>query len=209
MSWPWRRATALTLGVFMALTACSSGSDGTGGLEPRLQRMIPTGAPAVALKAREGQPAETRRVKGKFFSMYVPANFQERSVPMANGEPMVAFDAPSSKPATPVRVAIVVDTISKATAIEQTYTLELVKKDEGVKDLTRSMVTWPGAQNAVLLQWTETPAGAASTDEPQRNWQLAAQVNDHLSMSIVAFAPAGEFDAAGLAKIMETFRPHA
>jgi hypothetical protein len=193
----------------MSLTACGFASDDTRNLDPSAQRMIPTGAPVVALKPREGQPAGTREVTGKFFSMYVPANFQEKSALMDNGDRKVGFDAPSSKPATPVRVAVAPDTDSKATAIEQTYALELIKKGEGVKDLTRSMVKWPGAQNAVLLQWTETRAGAVSTDEPERNWQLSAQVNDNLIVSVIAFAPAGEFETAGLAKIMETFRPHA
>jgi hypothetical protein len=36
-----------------------------------------------------------------------------------------------------------------------------------------------------------------------------AQVNDHLVVGIIALAPAGEFDTSGLAKIVETFRPHA
>jgi len=193
----------------MSVTACGFASDDTRNLDQRVQRMIPTGAPLVALTPREGQPAETRRVTGKYFSMYVPANFQEKSALMDNGDRKVGFDAPSSKPATPVRVGVVPDTDSKATAIEQTYTMELVKKDNGVKDLTRTMVKWPGAQNAVLLQWTETPAGAVATDEPLRYWQLSAQVHDKLIVSVIAFAPAGEFDTAGLAKIMETFRPHA
>jgi hypothetical protein len=36
-----------------------------------------------------------------------------------------------------------------------------------------------------------------------------AQVNDHLIVNFVAIAPAKEFDTSGLAKIAETFRPHA
>jgi hypothetical protein len=171
--------------------------------------MVPTGTPAVAVTARSGQPAETRQASGKFFSLFVPANFQEKSVRMANGEQMVAFDAPSSNPATPVRVAVLPDTKPKKTAIEQSYDVELTKTSKGFKDLTRTMVKWPGTQDAVLLQWSETPAGALATDAPQRNWQLMAQVNDHLIVNILAFAPAGEFDTAGLARIVETFRPHA
>jgi hypothetical protein len=202
---PWRSATALTLGVLISMTACSSGADETGKLEPRLQRMVPTDTPSVAVTARSGQPAETRQVTGKFFSMYVPANFQEKSVPQATGEQMVTVDAPSSKPATPVRLAVVPDPAPKRTAIESSYLLEVFKQSQGVKNLTRSALKWPGAQNAILLQWTETPAGA----DPQRIWQLVAQVNDHLIVDLIAVAPAGEFDTAGLAKIVETFRPHA
>lgn len=193
----------------MSVTACGSGSDETSKLEPRVQRMVPTGAPSVGVTPRSGQPAETRRVTGKFFSMYVPANFQEKSVLMANGEQMVAFDAPSSKPATPVRVGVVPDPKAKKSAIESSYGLEVLKQSEGAKDLTRSMVKWPGTQSAILVQWTETPAGSLATDEPLRYWQLVAQVNDHLTVSLLAFAPAGEFDTAGLAKVFETFRPHA
>jgi hypothetical protein len=128
---------------------------------------------------------------------------------MENGEQMIVFDASSSKPATPVRVAVAPDTKGKATAIEQSYTLELVKQSEGVKDLTRSPVKWPGAQSAILLQWSQRPAGGVATDEPQRTWQLMAQVNDHLIVSLVAVAPAGDFDTVGLAKVFETFVPHA
>jgi hypothetical protein len=36
-----------------------------------------------------------------------------------------------------------------------------------------------------------------------------AQVNDQLIVNLVALAPAREFKTAGLAKIFETFRPHA
>jgi hypothetical protein len=68
------------------------------------------------------------------------------------------------------------------------------------------MVKWPGTQSAILLQWTTSPYGA---QEPQRHWQIVAQVNDLLIINLVAVAPAGEFDTAGLAKIVETFRPHA
>ena len=206
---PWRRATALTVGVLISMTACSLGSDETGKLEPRLQRMVPQDTPSVAVTARSGQPAETRQVTGKFFSMYVPATFQERSVQMANGEQMVAFDAPSSKSAIPVRVAVVPDPVAKKSVIESSYGVEVLKQSEGVTDLTRSTVKWPGAQSAILLQWTSAPAGAGPSDEPLRTWQLVVQVNDHLTVSLVAVAPVGEFDSAGLAKIVETFRPHA
>ncbi|HYO20456.1 MAG TPA: hypothetical protein VES02_17525 [Dermatophilaceae bacterium] len=204
-----RRVAALTAGLMITMTACSSGSDGTDKLEPRVQRMIPTGAPSVAVKARDGQPAESRQVSGKFFSMYVPANFQEKSVPMASGEQMVRFDAPSSKPASPVRIVIGPDTKSRASAIEQSMSLEIVTRQDGGKDLTRSTLKWPGVKNAILIQWTETPAGAGLDDAPLRYWQIMAQVNDHLIVSLLAMAPVGEFNEAGLAKIVETFRPHA
>lgn len=206
---PWRGAAALTLGVLLAVTACSSGTDETPKLEPRLQRMIPTDTPSVAVTARGGQPAETRQATGKFFSMFVPANFQEQSVRQANDEQLVAFDAPSSKPATPVRVAVVPDPAPKRTALESSYLLEVLKQSEGVKNLTRSTVSWPGTQRAIVLQWTSTPAGAGPGDEPLRTWQLVTQINDHLVVNLIAVAPAGEFDTAGLAKIVETFRPHA
>jgi hypothetical protein len=107
--------------------------------------MLPSGTPAVTVTPLDGQPAETRQATGKYYSMYVPANFQEKSVPMANGEQMVAFDAPSSNPATPVRVAVIPDPTSKKTAIEQSYDVELTKTARGFKDLTRTMLTWPGA----------------------------------------------------------------
>jgi hypothetical protein len=93
--------------------------------------MVPSQAPAVSVTPRDGQPAGTRQVKATYFTPYVPASFQEKSSPQANGEQMVMFDAPSSKPDVPVRVAV------------------------------------------------------------------------------VAVGPAGEFDAAGLARIVETFRAHA
>ncbi len=206
---PWRRATALTVGVLLTVTACGSGSDKAAKLEPRLQRMVPTQSPAVAVTPRNGQPAETRQVTGKHFSLYVPANFQEKSVPQANGEQMVMFDAPSSKPGTPVRVAVVSDAASTQPAIESSYLVEVLKQSQGAKDLTRSTVKWPGTQNAILLQWTAATSGAGTTDEPLRTWQLMAQVNGRLVVTIVAVAPAMEFDTAGLAKIVETFRPLA
>jgi hypothetical protein len=205
---PWRRATALTVGVLISVTACASGSAETGKLGPRLPRMVPTDKPSVVVSPRSGQPAGSRRVTGKFFSMYVPANFQEKSVLASNGERLVAFDAPSSEPAAPVRVAVVPDPAAKKSAIESAYGLAVLKQAEGVRDLTRTKVKWPGAGSAILVQWTETRAGAVAT-ERERTWQLVAQVNDHVTISLVAVAPEREFDAAGLAKIVETFRPHA
>ena len=202
-------ATALTLGVLISMTACGSGSDDVQKLEPRLQRMVPTDKPSLLVTALSGQPAETREVTGKYFSMYVPANFQEKSSPMASGEQIVAFDSPSSEPASPVRVAVVPDPKAGATAIEQSYAVELQKQSEQVKDFTRSTVKWPGAVNAILLQWTESRAGASSGDAPLRTLQLMAQVNDQLIVSVIAVAPSAEFDTAGLVKIVQTFRPKA
>jgi hypothetical protein len=209
MTRSWRPVTALTVMVLLSGTACGALADPENKLDPRIQRMVPTESPAPPVNPRSGQPAETRQVTGKYFSMYVPANFQERRTPASNGEEMVTMDAPSSKPARQVRVAVVPDTTPRATAIEQSYTLESVKESEGAKDFTRSALKWPGGQSAVLLQWTETSAGATATDGPRRHWQIMAQVNSHLIVSVVAFAPAGDFDTAGLAKVVETFRPHA
>ena len=206
---PWRRATALMVGVLLTMTACGSESDKTAKLEPRLQRMVPTEAPAVSVTPRDGQPAESRQVTGKYFALYVPANFQEKSLAMANGEQMVTFDAPSSDPARPVRVGVYPDPKPKVTAIEAAYGIELVEQQKGATDFTRSTVKWPGAQTAILLEWTAKRAGGVESDELQRNWQIVAQVNDHLIVGVVAIAPAGEFDTSGLAKIVETFRPHA
>jgi hypothetical protein len=156
-----------------------------------------------------GQPAETRQVSGKYFSIYVPANFQEKRSQISNGEEMVTMDAPSSKPARQIRVAVVPDPKPRASAIEQSFTMESVKTSEGAKNFRRSTLKWPGGRSAILLQWTETPAGAGAADPPQRNWQIMAQVNPDLIVSVIAFAPSGDFETAGLAKVVETFRPHA
>jgi hypothetical protein len=206
---PWRRATALTVGVLLTMTACGSGSDQAAKLEPRLQRMVPSQAPAVSVTPRDGQPAGTRQVKGKYFTLYVPANFQEKSSPMANGEELAAFEAPSSETARPVRVGVFPEPEPKATALEAAYGIEMLEKQNGATDFTRSTVKWPGTQSAILLQWTARRAGALESDELQRNWQIVAQVNDHLVVGVVAIAPVGEFDTSGLPKIVETFRPHA
>jgi hypothetical protein len=205
-----RRVAALTVGLLITMTACSSDSDGISKLEPRVQRMVPSGAPSVAVTPHDGQPAETRPVSGKFFSLYVPANFQEKPPqPMRHGDPLLVFEAPSSKPSAPVRVAVAQDNKATTTAIEGSMEQEIEAKQNGVKEFARSMVKWPGAQSAVLLQSTETPAGAAAADKSLRYSQIVAQVNDHLVVTIVAVAPVSEFDSAGLAKIVETFRPHA
>jgi hypothetical protein len=50
-----------------------------------------------------------RQATGKFFSMYVPATFQERRVPLPvplTHNELVTFDAPSSKPGNVVRVVV-------------------------------------------------------------------------------------------------------
>jgi hypothetical protein len=229
---PWRRAIALTVGVCVSMSACgvSSGvsSDEAGKREPSVRGTVPAETPSVGGPPRSDQPAETpnvggpprsgppagmRRANGKFFSMDVPANFREMAPPMNDGNELVAFHAPSSRPGNVVQVVVGADTKPKGTVLEQSRRLEAeMKRDEsrGIADFTRSTVGWPGAESAILFQWTEKRGDPGGPPQmPQRNWQLSAQVNEHLIVEVIAFAPAGEFDRAGLAKIVETFRPHA
>jgi hypothetical protein len=194
----------LAVVVVTSMTAWEAVSGDTDRSGPRLQRVVPTDT-TPALIANDGKPNGTLIGEGRFFTMYVPANFRIASTRMPNGEQMTIIDAPSSKPATPVRLMVVPDTRPKGTATQQSDTLKVKKQAEGVKDFTRSTVYWPGAQSAILLQWT----GAGAKDNGQRTWKLMAQVNDHLIVNLDAVAPAAQFDKAGLVRIMESFRPHA
>jgi hypothetical protein len=174
--------------------------------------MAPKDTPAEAVTAHSGRPSGTRQATGRFFSMYVPTSFQKKSVtlPEGNGEQIVTFEAPSSTWNIPVRVGVFADTKPAGTAIEQSYNLQVEKLAQAsVKDFTRSTVKWPGAQSAILVQWTEKRRAAGEPDRAFRYWQLVAVINDHLIVNVVALAPVAEFGTSGLAEVFETFRARA
>ena len=57
---------------------------------------------------------------------------------------MVAFDALSSKPVSPVCVAILRNPDQKMTAIESSYGIEVDEQEEGVQGFSASTLKWPG-----------------------------------------------------------------
>lgn len=205
---PWPRATALTVGVLILVPACGLGTDQAGKVGPGQQRTASTDTPGVAVTPRGPQPAGMRLATGKYFSMYVPVTLDEKTYPVFADEQLVDFRHPSPRAFMNARVSAHISPMR--TAIQQSDAVEDEKEGSGVKDFTRSTVKWPGADSAILMQWTVTFPGDGGTYEQSRYRHLITQVNDHLVVSLFATAPSREFDsAAGLAKSFESFRPHA
>lgn len=222
------RWSALVAGMAITVTACGAGetsrsdgagvtstSDGVGetstsgdeSLPSRLQKILPSGSPSPTVTPVE-TPSGAQVVTGKHFSIAVPSDFEEQTVPQGGqNPPMHLFRAPTDSATQPVRVAVVTETNAKTSAIEQSYTLEVAKQGQGVKDFRRSSVTWPGTQRAILLQWTQAADGGK--EARTQTWQLMAQVDEDVILSVVAIAPVSEFDAAELAQVFQTFRPQA
>ncbi len=145
---------------------------------------------------------------GEDFTVFAPAGFNVERRTSRNGEPLLVLTGPQADGTV---VGIGRDVEPGADAIEQSMVLE--KKTrllDQASDVSRDTVEWPGAERAVLLQWTapDQPEGAA-TPVPFRTVQLFAQVRKGLIINVVATAPVTSFEQAQVATVLRTFRPRA
>jgi hypothetical protein len=190
----------------LLLGACSStGDDMTS--TPR-ERLSPTATPSPAVAPVDDELRDSRKVAGKGFVLQAPSGFQQRDETSSNGEPMLVLERPSQYADTPIRVAVVRDVAPPQDAVEQSYALEVLKKTAaGGQDVVRSQLTWPGTQQAILVQWTEQRRLDGGSAVPLRYWQLFAQVNADLILNVVALGPAAEFDVSGATQVLQSFAP--
>ena len=92
--------------------------------------------------------------------------------------------------------------------VEQSYAIEVSKRTlNGATDISRGEVEWPGAQHAVLIQWTQdVPVGQGEV-VPTRYVQLNVQVDPKLILAVVALAPVADLEASAIRAVVSTFRP--
>lgn len=199
--------TAVAVVVVGSTTACGS-DDPNATLEPRLRRMLPTQTASPTLLPEADPPLELREVSGPHFTLRVPGNFQEKTQKTAAGGTKYVFEAPSSTPASPVRVVVIDDVAPATGAIEQSYAAQVAHEATTAPDFRRSDLSWPGVERAVLLQYTQGPSGT-SGGEDLTVWHVMAEVSPKLIVNAVAVAPAGDFADANLDEVLATFRPKA
>ncbi|MGH9152526.1 MAG: hypothetical protein ACRD03_09045 [Acidimicrobiales bacterium] len=216
--------TALVMAA--TLVACSSGGDD----EPAApaggsgSSSLPDRQPAAAEPVEEAPdglgpmepPPGFTKVTGEGFTLFAPERFTADRRTSSNGEPMLVLSAdapaggepPAGGPATTVAVAR--DVAAGAGVLEQSRALEsskrLVDEATGVR---RTIVAWPGATHAVLVEWTvqEAAAPPSSGTQAVRTVQLGTDVAADLRFAVVATAPADSFDDSEVAAILRTFRP--
>ena len=133
----------------------------------------------------------------------MPAKFEEQTVPGAEGTTTYRWIAPAAGSQPPL-VAVVTDAKPRADAIEQSKTLEITTELDPKVKVTRSELEWPGAERAILLQWTAPRQGATGG---LTTWQLMVQVDSGLILNAVAIAPEADFASLGLAEVLSTFTP--
>lgn len=184
----------------LALSACADGGDG---LPARLERIKPTDIPTPGLTARPEPPLQTRQVQGPRFTLSIPASWTDRELTAPEGSRIFAYDATGRPPERPVRVGVVVEDPAASDSIEQAQVLVVSKTVAGAEEIRSSLLTWPGAVRAVLVDWIESPGG---TGAPYRTRQLMVQAASSAIVNILAVAPADEFDELGLDDIVATLR---
>ncbi len=147
------------------------------------------------------EPAgDAEELSGEHFTLQVPADYEEQVITTSQGQDMTIFKHPATTEAAPTQVALVAEPEPNAGVMEQSASLEAQK---AASDFSRSVVEWPGAQQAVFLAFTDPGAGG----DDQQTWQIMAQVDDELIVNVVATAPASEFDSSGVGEVLRTFRP--
>lgn len=198
---PLRGATGLLAAVAL-LTGCT-GSASDSDLPPRLESIRPTETPSPAFAHSATARIDAREVTGDGWSIQVPAKFEEQTVPGAEGTTTYRWIAPAAG-AQPPLVAVVTDAKPRADAIEQSKTLEITTEIDPKVKVTRSELAWPGAQRAVLLQWTAPQQGSAGG---VTTWQLMVQVDSGLILNALAIAPEADFASLKLAEVLSTFTP--
>ena len=210
------------LAVATLLAGCSSG-DSDGGTQRAGDQQAPrpdagrdaAGRDASA-QAPDGlgpidPPAGFTMVTGQGFTVFAPETFTTEQRRSSNGEPMLVLTGPG--PATgddQAMVGVVREVNPSAGALEQSDTLESAKRlVDQATDVRRTVVAWPGAREAVLVEWTvqERMAGPAPRMQAVRTVQLFADVDDRLGLTVVAVAPADSFEASQVLTVLRTFRP--
>lgn len=198
---PSPRRWVSVLAMVAVLGAC--GSDGDS-VDPGDRAAIPDGQPATRLDPA-GVSGQWRTITHDGFRIGAPSSFRERVRTTSSGDDMLWLDARRSSGSrdSVIRVAVVPDVDPTASVLQQSHALEQ-KQTIGENEVRRSRVEWPGAREAVLVQWSNPVRGTGKSIE---TWQLMVEVDDELILNVVAIAPEGAVEEHDLDRIIATFRP--
>lgn len=188
----------------MSLTGCTGGSKDAE-LPERLQKITPTESPSPVFAHSTKTQIDARQVSGDGWTIQVPAKFEEQTAPGAKDTTTYRWIPPTAGEQPPL-IAVITDKEPKVDAIEQSKALEIATEADPKVKVTRSPIAWPGAQRAILLQWTAPQQGSG---ENITTWQLMVQVNSKLILNALAIAPEKEFAEQKFAEVLSTFTPTA
>ncbi|HET7489631.1 MAG TPA: hypothetical protein VFJ85_17015 [Acidimicrobiales bacterium] len=159
-------------------------------------------------------PAGFVVVRGEGFTLRAPSGFVRKDGTSTEGEPLLALTGPGTGGVTGAGgtrplVGVLRDTKQGRTSVfEQSRVLattkELTAKATGIR---RTVVAWPGVRDAVLLEWTEDQRTTDGGTQAVHSAQLFTDVDDGLSLTVFATAPADAFDRSQVVTILRTFRP--
>lgn len=189
--------TLAAVSMSASLAACSDDE----ALPARLERIKPTDIPTPPITPRPEPPLESRLVRGPQFTLSIPAAWTDATIRGPQGQTGYAYDADGRPPERPVRVAVVIDDPAESDSIEQAQVLVVAKKALGVEEVRSSLLTWPGAERAVLVDWVETASGS---EVAFRTRQLMVQSGPRVIVNVLAVAPADEFEDLELDDIVAT-----
>lgn len=206
MSARHRSIVAVTTALVVVMAACSSPDDPEEeSVNPSQSEMEPTGTPTPSVTPT-AVSSQWRTVEGPDFTIGVPGSFEEEIVTADNGTKAYVFDAPRADDGDTSlqRVAVLRDVKPKQDVIQQSFVLEEMQSVNNEDEVKRSEVTWPGAEKAVLVQWTNPVGGAGG--QRRETWQLMAQIDSNLILNVVAIGDADTFEESELPTILATFK---
>lgn len=187
----------------VAAAGCSGPPD-----SPAPEQMRATAAPSPALAPADPPPKDFRTISGAGYTVSAPSAYQATTTTSRNGEPSLMLKRPSSVTALPATVAVIRDVDPTGDVVEQSYAIEVSKRAlAGVSEISRGELTWPGAQRAVLLQWTQDVAVGDGTVVATRYVQLNVQVTESLILAVVALAPVVDVEGSAIRSVVATLRP--
>lgn len=186
------------LALAAGLGSCSthSGEDEAGSHAPMEQA-------SFALVHNPTVDIDVREIRHDNFTIQVPAIAEEKTPPPQQQETHFAWSLPSVDVFPPF-VGVVVEESAPTDSFVQSRELELRKEQSFEIELTRSELDWPGADQAVLLQWDEPRGGVGDLIT---NWQIMTSFPGDLNVTAVVSAPAEEFENLGMPDILATFTP--
>lgn len=204
------RPTQLLVGAALGalvLTGCTL-SGGTGGsvdAEPERFEPAPTASAAQVVEPVLVAPRDSREVSGGVFSLFAPAEFRQTERPGPGDVTMLVLEGAAAEPGTVVEVVAFSDPAATVPVQEQMAALVVELNDvRGASDVVRESVTWPATSDAVLVRWTEdtaTPDGTVT----QTFAQLAVETEDGVSATVIAVAPAEQFESSGVLDVLRSF----
>lgn len=198
------RVLAVTTALVVTMSACSS-SETTPEETVIPSELQPTASPSPMVTPAQIS-SQWRTVNGPDFTIGVPGVFEEEIVTVENGTKAYVFDAPRTDDhdTSLERVAVIRDEKPKSDVVQQSFMLEEMQSINNEDEVTRSEVTWPGAEKAILVQWTNPVGG--SEGKRRETWQLMVQINPDLILNVIALGDADSFDDTDLPQILATFK---